>query len=84
MIAEILDPDLPLRRLGDGAFVNDENSTLYWVDRRADLHAYHLLDKVHSSWRLSKEVCFAFLDISWWVLLTGFMTTTPKVARRRR
>ena len=61
MIAEMLDADLPLSQLGEGAYWSKENSTLYWVDIAGrTVHAYHLPDKVHSSWRLSKEVSFVF------------------------
>lgn len=61
MSADILDADLPLSQLGEGAYWSKENATLYWVDIAGQtVHAYHLPDKVHSSWRLSKEVSFAF------------------------
>lgn len=61
MTAEILDADLPLSQLGEGAYWSKENSTLFWVDIAGQtVHACHLPDKLHSSWRLSKEVSFAF------------------------
>jgi D-xylonolactonase len=61
MTAEPLDADLPLSQLGEGAFWSSQNSTLYWVDIAGQtVHACHLPDKAHSSWRLSKEVSFAF------------------------
>jgi sugar lactone lactonase YvrE len=61
MTAEILDAELPLSQLGEGACWCSQNSTLYWVDIAGQtVHAYHLPDKARSSWRLSKEVSFAF------------------------
>jgi sugar lactone lactonase YvrE len=61
MTGELLDADLPLSQLGEGAYWSKENATLYWVDIAGQtVLAYHLTDKVHSSWLLSKEVSFAF------------------------
>jgi sugar lactone lactonase YvrE len=61
MTAELLNADLPLSQLGEGAFWSSRNSTLYWVDIVGQtVYAYHLRDNVLSSWGLSKEVSFAF------------------------
>ena len=32
MTGELLDADLPLSQLGEGAYWSKENATLYWVD----------------------------------------------------
>ncbi len=61
MTVELLDSDLPLSQLGEGACWSSQNSTFYWVDIVGQtVHTYRLPDKVYSSWRLSKEVSFAF------------------------
>lgn len=61
MTIERLDADLPVSQLGEGAFWSSQNSTFYWVDIVGQkVHTYRLPDKVYSSWRLSKEVSFAF------------------------
>lgn len=53
--------EMPLNQLGEGAYCSRDNATLYWVDIAGQtVHPYLLPDKVHSSWRLSKEVSFAF------------------------
>ncbi|KQV38908.1 MULTISPECIES: SMP-30/gluconolactonase/LRE family protein [unclassified Rhizobium] len=58
---ELLDVELPLSQLGEGAYWSKHSSTFYWVDIAGHkVHAYRLPDKVHSSWQLSKEVSFAF------------------------
>jgi sugar lactone lactonase YvrE len=61
MTSELLDVDLPLNQLGEGAFWSRLNSTFYWVDITGQtVQAYHSPDRIYSSWRLSKEVSFAF------------------------
>jgi sugar lactone lactonase YvrE len=86
MTAELLDADLPLSQLGEGAFWSSRNSTLYWVDIVGQtVHAYHLPDNLHSSWRVSKEVSFAFPQqkvTCWLVFVTGFTITILKAVRR--
>ncbi|MET3858596.1 SMP-30/gluconolactonase/LRE family protein [Rhizobium sp. OAE497] len=61
MTVELLDADLPLSQLGEGAYWRSRNLTLYWVDIAGQtVHAYRLPDEVHSSWPVSREVSFAF------------------------
>jgi sugar lactone lactonase YvrE len=59
-MTQLLNADLPLSRLGEGAFWSKKNSTLYWVDIPDKVvHAYNLSNDLFLSWRLSKEVSFA-------------------------
>nr|WP_084683162.1 SMP-30/gluconolactonase/LRE family protein [Neorhizobium vignae] len=88
MTVELLDYDLPLSQLGEGAHWNNQDSTLYWVDIAGQtVHTYQLPDEVHSSWRLSTELSFVFSLTDGHLLVasvTGRTTSTLEPATKHR
>ncbi|MDR6820788.1 sugar lactone lactonase YvrE [Neorhizobium sp. 2083] len=61
MNADLLDPNLPLSKLGEGAFWHNASSTLYWVDIEGRMvHSYDTCARTHRSWQVSQQVSFVF------------------------
>lgn len=63
LIAELLDPELPPCRLGEGPHWDSPNGHLYWVDIKDQvIHRYHLESKTHESCKVSSSIGFAIPD----------------------
>lgn len=61
MTARLLDEDLPLSQLGEGACWDERGSSFYWVDiKKQIVHGYEPEGRHHRSWSVSKEVSFVF------------------------
>jgi len=59
MNADLLDPVLPLSKLGEGAYWHEPSSTLYWVDIEGQtVHSCNMGDRHHRSWQVSRQVSF--------------------------
>lgn len=58
---KVLDASLPPDQLGEGACWDGDAGALYWVDiERHVVHRYHVATAAHQSWKLSKQVSFAY------------------------
>ncbi len=57
----LLDEDLPTNELGEGAFWDADSAALYWVDINGQaIFRYDVRARAYKSWKLPKQVSFAF------------------------